>query len=119
MSELPQIDPTPPVGDPYEGAARAVALAPEATLALRLETRSSRVGVALMVVSMLFWLPIPVLPLLPLETSTTLFVAGAMLVAAEVTFWGGALLAGPEAVRWFKRWLRHRVLLRPRDTRSR
>lgn len=67
---------------------------------------SARVGVALLTMSLVLWLPLPVLPFLSWETATKAAVGGGLVVSAEVAFWLGAALAGPEAARRTRGWVR-------------
>jgi len=65
------------------------------------EKRGARVGVIFMGASL------PVVPFLPFENGEKVAVAGGLVIVAEVVFWLGAVLAGPEAVRRIRgRWLR-------------
>ena len=61
-----------------------------------------------MVLSPILCLLAPGAALLPVSTAVKGGVAGGLLVVAEVIFWLGALLAGPEVARRF-RWRRQRV----------
>ena len=67
------------------------------------------VGVGLMGGSLLLWVSLLGVPFLPLSVATRGTVATVVIVVAEVAFWGGAALAGPEAVRRMRsRWRRPR-----------
>ena len=66
----------------------------------------TRIGVVAIVLSCLLWVPLPVLPFLPVEASTKAWAAGGLVVTAEIAWWAGAALAGPEAFRRLRRWLR-------------
>ena len=61
-------------------------------------------GVALLGLSLLLWLPVPVVPFLPLDGAEKAASVGGLIVAAEVAFWLGAALAGPEATRRTRSW---------------
>ena len=87
----PVVEPQPASGAPVEGPKRA--------------TPWTRFGVGLIVVSMLLWVPLPVLPFLSVDGTTKVSVAGGLVVGAEVTFWLGAALAGPAAARRMRSWL--------------
>ena len=67
----------------------------------------------MLVVSALFWVPLPVLPFLSLSTGAKAAVGGGLVIAAEITFWVGAALAGPEAVRRARSWVRTALGRRP------
>ena len=66
----------------------------------------TRAGVVLLVVSALLWVPLPFVPFLPLSTGAKAAVGSGLVVAAEIAFWAGAALAGPEAVRRMRSWIR-------------
>ena len=66
----------------------------------------TRVGVVLMLASLPLWLVLPVLPFLALSTPGKAMAATLVVVVAELMFWGGAVLAGPAAVRRLKEWWR-------------
>ncbi|MGK0485633.1 MAG: hypothetical protein ACJAYI_001141 [Myxococcota bacterium] len=63
-------------------------------------------GWALMVGSMGFWALVLVVPFLPYSNGERVTAVGALLVLAEITFWVGALMAGPDAARRMKTWWR-------------
>ena len=58
-----------------------------------------RIGVVLMIVSVLPWLTLLVLPFLGLSGGDTAAAVGALLVAAEILFWLGVVLAGRDTWR--------------------
>ncbi len=66
----------------------------------------TRAGVVLLVVSALLWVPLPIVPFLPLTTGAKAAVGSGLVVAAEIAFWAGAALAGPEAVIRMRSWIR-------------
>ena len=68
--------------------------------------RWTSVGWALMVGALPLWLALLGVPFLPLTVAGRGGVATVIIVVAEVAFWGGALLAGPEAVRRLRAWWR-------------
>ena len=76
-----------------------VVAAPRATI----WTRS---GVVLLALSVVLWLPIPIVPFLDLSAADAVAVVGALVISAEVAFWSGAALAGPEAARRTRSWFR-------------
>ena len=59
-----------------------------------------------MVFSLALWVALPVLPFLPLSVAAKATGAGALIIVAEVAFWGGAVLAGPDAARRMRSWWR-------------
>ena len=75
-----------------------------------------RVGWGLMIASLALWALLPLLPFLSLSGEMKLAAGGVILVAAEVVFWMGAAMAGPEAVRRFTSWWRAKP---PEDVRPR
>ena len=64
----------------------------------------ARVGVTLMVSSLLLWLVLPVLPFLSISGTAKATIATMTVVIAELAFWGGTALAGPTAVRRLRSW---------------
>ena len=64
------------------------------------------VGVILMCASLGLWIVLLGVPFLPLSVAARGTVATAVIVVAEVIFWGGAALAGPEAARRMRSWWR-------------
>ena len=63
-------------------------------------------GVILMSLSLLLWVCLLGVPFLPISVSGRGAVATALIVIAEVVFWAGAALAGPEAARRVRSWWR-------------
>jgi len=59
-----------------------------------------------MVGSLPFWLGLLGVPFLPLTVASRGLVATGLVVLAEVAFWAGAFLAGPEAVKRIRSWWR-------------
>ncbi len=69
-----------------------------------------------MVISALLWMLIAAIPFLPLTTITKMSAGVAVLVVAEVTFYGGLILLGKEAVQWLRHaWQKAKRLYAPRD----
>ena len=62
-----------------------------------------------MVGSLPLWLGLLGVPFLPLSVAGRGGVATTIVVVAEMAFWGGALLAGPEAVWHLRGWWRRRA----------
>ena len=62
------------------------------------------IGVILMSASLGLWILLPGVPFLPLTVAARGTVGTALIVVAEVIFWGGAALAGPEAARQMRSW---------------
>lgn len=69
-------------------------------------TAWTRLGVILMGLSLVLWLPLPVLPFLSMSAANKAALGGGLVVSAEVAFWLGAALAGPEAARRMRSWFR-------------
>ncbi len=65
-------------------------------------------GVILLGLSLALWVPLPAVPFLPMGSAGKVALAGTLVVAAEVAFWLGAALAGPEAARRMRFWWRSR-----------
>ncbi|MBO9542097.1 transporter suffix domain-containing protein [bacterium] len=61
-----------------------------------------RLGIGLMILSCGLWVALLVVPFLPLATSHKAALGGAVVVGAEVLFWVGGLIAGPEAITRFR-----------------
>ena len=68
--------------------------------------RWARLGTILMVSSLPIWPLLLLVPFLPLGLAAQGAVATGMVVLAEIMFWGGAALAGPEAARRVRSWWR-------------
>ena len=49
---------------------------------------------------------LPAVPFLPLSTGAKAALGTGLVVAAEIAFWVGAALAGPETVRRARAWIR-------------
>ena len=60
------------------------------------------VGGALLVVSTLAWLALPVVPFLALEATAKVALATGLVIVGEVTFYPGVALLGKEAVAFFR-----------------
>ena len=56
--------------------------------------------------SLALWVALPIVPFLPIHVGVKAIVAGSQVVVAEVAFWLGAALAGPEAARRMRSWWR-------------
>jgi hypothetical protein len=68
--------------------------------------RWALVGAILMGSSLLLWVALLGVPFVPLSVSGRAVLATSVIVVAEVAFWGGAALAGPEAARRMRSWWR-------------
>ena len=86
----------------------AATLDPASQTGRRRPTRWARVGVILMGGSLPLWPALLAVPFLPLSLAAQGAVATGIVVVAEVAFWGGAALAGPEAARRMRSWWRRR-----------
>ena len=67
-----------------------------------------KIGVGLLGLSLVLWVPVPAVPFLPLSSGAKATLAGGLIVGAEIAFWLGAILAGPESTRRMRSWLRIR-----------
>ena len=67
-------------------------------------SRSSRLGIVLILLSGVFWFSIFAVPFAPLSTGQKTIVAGGLFVAVQVSWWTGAALAGPKVVGMLKGW---------------
>ena len=77
---------------------------------------SARVGVLLLGLSVALWVPLPVVPFLPLDAGVKVTLGGGLVVGAEIAFWLGAALAGPEIVRRARSWIRNAFAKRRRSS---
>ena len=85
--------------------------APPANTSPRPTSRWAIAGTMLMAGSLPLWPILLAIPFLPLSVAARGGVATGIVVLAEIMFWGGAALAGPEASRRVRNWWR-----RPRST---
>ena len=58
--------------------------------------------------SLALWVPVPAVPFLPVSSGAKAALAGGLIAGAEIAFLVGAILAGPEATRRMRSWLRIR-----------
>ncbi len=65
-----------------------------------------KIGVGLLGLSLALWVPVPAVPFLPVSTGAEAALAGGLIAGAEISFWLGAILAGPDAARRMRSWLR-------------
>jgi hypothetical protein len=77
----------------------------------------ARAGVVLVGLSLALWVPLPVVPFLPLSTGAKAALGGGLVVGAEIAFWLGAVLAGPEAARRIRSWVREALSRRRSSSR--
>lgn len=61
--------------------------------------RNTRIALILVLVSCGFWAGLLVVPLLDVSGTTRAWIAGGLIVAGELTFWGGVLIVGREVMR--------------------
>jgi hypothetical protein len=59
--------------------------------------------------SLPLWVVLLGVPFLPLSVAARGVVATSIVIVAEVAFWGGAVIAGPEAARRMRSWWRRSV----------
>lgn len=71
-------------------------------------------GGALVVLSFALWVPLPALPFLPVSAVGRTALAGGLVAGAEVAFWLGLALAGPQIVARLRARLQLRARLRLR-----
>ncbi len=77
----------------------------------------ARAGVVLLGLSLALWVPLPVVPFLPLSGGAKATLAGGLILGAEIAFWLGAVLAGPEAARRTRAWVRKAIGRRRSDSK--
>ena len=68
----------------------------------------ARVGIVLLALSFALWLPIPVVPFLPIDIEVKAGLGAGFFLVAEIFFWLGAALVGPEALKRMRSWFRLR-----------
>ena len=68
--------------------------------------RWARIGTLLMLGSLPLWPILLLVPFLPLGLAARGAAGTGIVVLAEIMFWGGAALAGPEAARRVRSWWR-------------
>ena len=71
--------------------------------------RAARFGVVLMGLSLGLWVALLGIPFLPLGGAAQATLAGSLIVIAEIAFWLGAALAGPDAARRMRSWWKRRA----------
>ena len=64
-----------------------------------------KLGIVIMVISVLMFLSLPVIPFLPLESKVKITSSTAVFITAEVTFYGGGFLVGKELFTKYKAYL--------------
>ena len=64
-----------------------------------------KVGIAIMIVSILLFLFLPVIPFLTIENKTKITLSTVVFVLAEVTFYGGGFLVGKELFSKYKSYI--------------
>lgn len=61
-----------------------------------------KLGIIIMVISVLLFLSLPVIPFLPIEGKTRITIPTIVFITAEVTFYGGGFLVGKELFAKYK-----------------
>jgi hypothetical protein len=74
-------------------------------LLLMNKTIKFKIGIILIIVSVVFFLSIPVIPFLDLGKGIKITVSTALLILGELTFWSGGLLLGKELFTKYKSYL--------------
>jgi hypothetical protein len=69
--------------------------------------RNTKIALILVIVSCAFWAGLLVVPFLNVSGTASAWICGGLIVAGELTFWGGALLVGRDLM------LKHRDKLWP------
>jgi len=67
-------------------------------------------GVVLILGSLVVWASLPVVPFLPISGAAKWWLSGGLVVAAELTFWLGVVLAGPAVVSRMRAWTRGKLM---------
>lgn len=78
----------------------------------------ARVGLGLVLLSCLLWLLLACVPLLPMSGAKKALWASVVFLAAEITFWLGAALAGKEVVQRYWERLHPKNLWKRRRTKQ-
>lgn len=60
-----------------------------------------------MIASFALWALVPLLPFLAVSNAERVAAVGSIFIAAEIAFWVGALMAGPDAAQRLKSWWRN------------
>ncbi|WLD94367.1 transporter suffix domain-containing protein [Alkalihalobacillus sp. AL-G] len=71
--------------------------------------KTKKLGIGLLIFSVVAWLLIFAVPFLPVEMNTRIFIAAALGIGGEIAFWIGGIILGREAAR------RYRKQLNPRN----
>ena len=61
-----------------------------------------RLGIFLMILSVILFLSLPVVPFLAIDNKTKITASTFIFILAEITFWGGGLLVGKELFSKYK-----------------
>ena len=61
-----------------------------------------RLGIFLMILSVILFLSLPVVPFLALDNKTKITASTVIFILAEITFWSGGLLVGKELFSKYK-----------------
>lgn len=69
------------------------------------KTIKFKIGIILIILSVVFFLSIPVVPFLDMEKGVKITVSTVLLVLGELTFWSGGLLLGKELFTKYKSYL--------------
>ncbi len=67
-------------------------------------SRRAQLGLSLVALSWLLWLPLPALAFLELPNSQRSLIAIGLLTISQFAFWGGLLLAGREVSMHVRAW---------------
>ena len=67
--------------------------------------RTRVLGIALLVVAVLFWVAAPAVLLIPLSAAQKAWTGSAFLVLGEAAFWASAVVLGREVFRRYRRFL--------------
>ncbi|MEL6110884.1 MAG: transporter suffix domain-containing protein [Planctomycetota bacterium] len=68
--------------------------------------RFTHLGIALILFSGVLWFSLFAIPFLPFSTANKAMIGGAVFIAVQIAWWGGAALAGPRVVGKVTRWYR-------------
>ncbi len=66
----------------------------------------TRVGIVLILVSGVLWFSVFAVPFLPMSVGQRAALAGVVFLGAQITWWTGVVLAGPQTVARILSWCR-------------
>lgn len=74
-----------------------------------------KLGLIILILSIIVWLIIPVVPFLRIDNSTKITITTILIVVGEITFWSSGLLLGKELFTKYKSKLNPRKWFKPKS----